>query len=158
MHAEAAPLALDLGRIEAGLLREGEQVVQAVDRLAQLVEAVEGLAVHPVDHAQRLPGVVDLLVELPARAERGRHAVEVDVGGQLGDPGLERGLERVAVRAAVPEELDDLDPAGLGLGQWCLQLLVVLAFHGRAGRGECQARQAQAGQRGHAGHASQLQG
>ena len=45
-------------------------------------------------------------------AERHRHAAEGHVGRQLLRPGVERRLERVAVRAAVPEELDHLDLAG----------------------------------------------
>ena len=157
-HAETLPGLLDLGDVQAAFLRESQHVFLAVDRLVLHVEAVEGLRVHRIDQPQRLPRVEDLLVDFLERVELHRHAAEVHVGRQLGDPRLDRGFEGEAVRAAVPEELDHLDLARPGQVDGSLQLQVVLPFDRDAGLRERDAGQAEAGQRRHAGHASQLQG
>jgi hypothetical protein len=53
---------------------------------------------------------------------------ERHVGGQLLDPGFQRRLERKAVRAAVPEELDHLDLAAGGHRHRLRQPHIVLPF------------------------------
>src|SRR6185369_12121652 len=73
-----------------------------------LVDGVEHLLLQLVDEPHRLERVVDLGVRLPA-ADRGMHALEGDVLRQLREPRPDRRLDRVAVRAAVPEEFDHLD-------------------------------------------------
>jgi len=50
-------------------------------------------------------------VDHPALVEGRRLAAELDVVGFVVEPAVDRGLGGVAVRAAVPEELDDLDLA-----------------------------------------------
>ena len=82
------------------------------EKLALLVDGIEHLAVHVFDLPHGLEGVVDPLVVLVQRVEAHRHAAEHDVGRQGLGPGFQRRLQRVAVRAAVGEELDHLDLAG----------------------------------------------
>jgi len=86
-----------------------------------LVDGGEDHAMQLVDLAQGFQGVVQALLRLHAGIEANRHAAHHDVGRQLLDPGLQARLQRVAVRAAIPEELGDLDLArrigGLGLLQ-----------------------------------------
>src|SRR5262245_1436794 len=69
-----------------------------------------------IELADRVQRVVHAPGHRPTLVEHRRHAPELDVLRQLLDPGLEERLERVAVGALVPEELDHLDLA-LGVGR-----------------------------------------
>ncbi|MNT24432.1 hypothetical protein D3C72_1599020 [compost metagenome] len=94
------------------------------------MDGVEDLVVHGVELADGFQRIEDLGVRQQVVAEGHRHALEHHVVALLLDPGFEVGLEVVAVRAAVPEELGDLDLArGDRLRR--LQDLVFLALGGR---------------------------
>ncbi len=97
--------------------------------------------------AHRLEGQEHLAVDVPHAAEHGRDAHEVDVFRQLRGPRLDGRLELVAVRAAVPEQLDHFDLAGLGYRYRAGQFDVLLAGLDVLGVGG-GAEQADAGQRG----------
>src|SRR5688572_23224080 len=58
---------------------------------------------------------------------QGWHAPELDVSGLLAEPGLERGLEDVAARAPVEEELDHLDFLAARRGLSGFQQRIILA-------------------------------
>jgi hypothetical protein len=75
------------------------------------VDGVEERPVHFAYNAQGVERVVDASVASPLGVEHGRDSAELHVRGQGRDPLFQQRLERVAVRAAVPEELDHLDLA-----------------------------------------------
>ena len=75
---------------------------------ASFVDRVEQRKMDLIEHTEYLCGVENLRVEGPALVEHGRHSRDDDVLGLLFRPALEDGLKRVAVRAAIPEQLDHL--------------------------------------------------
>src|SRR5215475_12377891 len=81
-----------------------------------LVDRVEQGLMQAIELADRVQRVVHAPGHRPTLVEHRRHAPELDVLRQLLDPGLEERLERVAMGALVPEELDHLDLA-LGVGR-----------------------------------------
>jgi len=71
--------------------------------------------------------------------EHGRDAAEMRVLGQFFKPGREHGLEGVAMRAAVPEELDHFNLAG-DIGRLRRGKLPILDARSGLGLGLCHAR------------------
>ena len=116
------------------------------------MHGVEHLGMQRGDQTQRFDRKVKPLVD-PERilAEGDRDAAEGDIGRQLGGPGGEIGLEMVAVRAAVPEELDHFNLAGRRRhGGGLAQLHVVRAFDRPLRLGHARQCGAQSGQASHA--------
>ncbi|KGC57480.1 hypothetical protein DM47_2385 [Burkholderia mallei] len=130
-----------LRREEVGLCLWRQQVVLF------LVDRVEHGGRHLLGDAERRERIEQLRVRDEIVAERHRHALERDLVALLLHPGLDRRLELVAVRAAVPEELDHLDLAG-GRGHRLRRLhhLEILAGDGRGGRRLREARDEAQGQ------------
>ncbi|RMO57991.1 hypothetical protein ALQ37_03785 [Pseudomonas syringae pv. aptata] len=83
--------------------------------------------------AHGVEGDEQLAVSVPRAAEHGRDTHEMYVGRQFFDPWIDGRLERVAMRAAIPEQFDDFDLAWLGNRHSACQLYVLLA--GLDGRG-----------------------
>src|SRR5438876_2875413 len=152
----AAQLALDRKRAESGVvfghvyLLLGEPVRHPFGEgfavqpyAALLMDGVEQGSMQPIELSDGLQRVENPGIDRPVVAQNSRQALELHVARQSLHPGFEVGLERVAVRAAVPEELEHLDLArGLdGLGR--VQFDVIDAFDGRTlsvrGKGEEQA-------------------
>ncbi len=73
-------------------------------------------------------GVEDAGVQCPAVAQDGGHADVFDVRRLVFQPLLHIGLEAVAVGAAIPEQLDDFDLAGVGGGLGGYDPVIVHAF------------------------------
>ena len=112
------------------------------------MDGVEEVLVHLVEDLELLGGIEGLGVLDPGLAQGGRHAFELDVIGQLGDPGVERIFQRVAVRAAIPEHFGHVD---LAIVAAQLDLIggdgVVLALGDRGG--DRHGRQAKASEAHH---------
>ena len=90
------------------------------------MDLLEQLRVDLVQHAEYLGRVVRPGVDLPAAVEGGGDPHELHVGGLARQVVTDVGLEAVAVRAAVPEQLSNLDfvrGAAGGLGR-CENLVV----------------------------------
>ena len=116
------------GCVDAVFPHEGCDVFDLVQPHALVVDSVKDLAVHGLDHVEAFQCVVDLLMGNKGLVPEGDwNPAEIHVGGQFLDPCLDRRLEGIAVRAAVPEKFDRLDLAGrhrLRLGE----ADIVLAF------------------------------
>jgi len=78
-------------------------------------------------HAHGLQRDEQLAVRVPDAAEHGGDALELHILRQLLGPGLDHRFELVAMRAAVPEQLDHLDLARVGNGHRTAQLDIFLA-------------------------------
>src|SRR5688572_28910281 len=65
--------------------------------------------VEPRQLAEVLQRVEDPGMGYPAFTKNGWNAPQLDIGGLAHEPLLERGLQLIAIRAAVPEEFDDFD-------------------------------------------------
>jgi hypothetical protein len=146
LHRLAEP-----GLVDAGAGGHRERVRVAGDALALPMHRGEDPAVRGIDGADLLQRVEQPLRHLVASGEADGHAPERHVRRQLAGPGFEHRLERVAVRALVPEELGDVDPARRRQhagGQRLRQLDEVRAFdrclrqhrggQGQAGAGELE--------------------
>ena len=64
---------------------------------------------------------------VPDATEHRRNTLEIDIVRQLLDPWIDHRLELVAVRAAIPEQLDNLDLVRLGNRYRILQLNIFLS-------------------------------
>src|SRR5208283_1775494 len=73
------------------------------------VDGIENQTVQALGFAQHFERVIKARVRNPGFAESRRYAAKHDIGRQLPDPRLDDGLESIAMRATVPEELDDFD-------------------------------------------------
>src|SRR5204862_1409475 len=110
---------------------------------ALLMDGVEQGSMQPLELSDGLQREENPGIDRPVVVQNSRQAPELDVARQSLRPGFEVGLERVAVRAAVPEKLEHFDLARSldGLGR--LQFDVIDAFDGRTlsvrGKGEEQA-------------------
>src|SRR6267143_4409164 len=134
LHTERLERLEELLRVDAVLLQPlGEHLlVGGIQPLA--MDRVEERPMHLVEHAERLEAVEDRGVLRPALVEHCRHPPELHVAGQLLLPVFDQRLEVVAMDAAVPEELDDLD---LALALYRLRRLQLAVVEARlAERGE----------------------
>ncbi|KPX88228.1 Uncharacterized protein ALO64_05504 [Pseudomonas meliae] len=106
---------------------EVSHVILVGQTLAAFLDGFEYGRVNLVLDAHGVEGDEQLAVCIPRAAEHGRDAYELDVERQFFNPRIDRWLERVAVRAAIPEQLDDFDLAWLGNRHSARQLDVLLA-------------------------------
>jgi hypothetical protein len=108
------------------------------------VDRIEERTVQLVEQSHRLEGIEDGGVVRPALVEHRGHAPEFHVLWQRLQPGLELGLEVVAVNASVPEELEHLDLVrGLDrLRRVELQVVGALRERGEWGQGHCRDQRA----------------
>ncbi len=86
-------------------------LVRSVQRDVLFMDGLENGALQAVDLAQRQQRVVELLLRDELRREGHRNAFDHHVGRLRAHPRVEFGLECIAVRAVVPEELRDHDLA-----------------------------------------------
>src|SRR3989440_7445311 len=152
----AAQLALDRKRAESSVVFShvhvllGEPVrrpfsegIAAQPHAALLVNGVEQRPVQPLELSDGLQRVENPGIDRPVVVQNSRQALELHVARQSLRPGFEVGLQRVAVRAAVPEELEHFDLARGLDGLWRLQFDVIDALDGRTlserGKSEAQA-------------------
>ena len=112
-----------------------------------VVDGVEHGVMHALLDTHGLQRDEQLPVNIPDAAEQRRDTHEVDVGRQRLDPRIEGRFELVAVRAAIPEQLDHLDLARLRYRYRVAQLLVLATGFDVLGLG-VQAQQAEAGEGG----------
>jgi hypothetical protein len=118
-------------RVGAVLERERGHVLGRAQPGAVVVDRREHLAVQGRREAERLERVEQALLGGERHfLEPDRHPAQHDVARQLLRPRLETRLERVAVRALVPEELDHLELARRRDGRALLQADEVRAFGG----------------------------
>src|SRR3989338_2341521 len=92
---------------ESGNLRRRSQL------LTFPVHRVENLGMQLLDQAHGLDGEIQLLVDDQILAERDRDSPEENIARQLLLPGVDGGLERVAVRTAIGEELQHFHMPGV---------------------------------------------
>ncbi|MCY1531049.1 hypothetical protein D9M68_662600 [compost metagenome] len=111
------------------------------------MDGIEYRSVHLVLDLHVFQGDEQLPVDVPYTAEQGRDAHEIDVFRQLLDPRIDGRLELVAVRAAVPEQLDHFDLPRLGHRHRAGQLDILLAGFDRLGLGR-HTEQADGGESG----------
>src|SRR5690606_38568824 len=113
-HAERGEVIAEGLAVEPLRLRPVDDLLVGVEATALLVQGPEDGEAQLLFLAHREQRVVELLVL--ALLEGHVHAAEHHVIRQLRDPATQDRLEAVAMRASVPEELDDLDLAGRHLG------------------------------------------
>ena len=99
----------ELGAVDAARVGKSNDFRLAAQSFVLLVDGVEHLAVHGWQLPHFFQRIEQLLVQLVRGHETHGDLAEAHVSGQLLDPDLQRGLEGVAVRTAVPEELHDFD-------------------------------------------------
>src|SRR3989475_536730 len=151
-----AQLAFDRERAESGVVFAhvhvllGEPVrdpfgegIAAQPHPALLVDGVEQRSVQPFELSDGLQRVENPRIDGPVVVQNSRQALELHVARQSLRPGFEVGLQRVAVRAAVPEKFEHFDLARGLDGLWRLQFDVIDALDRRAlsvrGKSEAQA-------------------
>src|SRR4029077_20268177 len=76
-----------------------------------LVDGVEQGSMQPIEFSDGLQRVENSGIDWPVVVQNSRHALELHVARQSLYPGFEVGLERVAVGAAIPEQLEHFDLA-----------------------------------------------
>ncbi|MPM31711.1 hypothetical protein SDC9_78268 [bioreactor metagenome] len=136
---------LELGNVHALLADPFEDQLVLVQRQAFHVHGAEHGGVQLGQQLHGFEREVQLLLRHEAGIEGHGHAANRHVGRGALHPGFERGLKGVAVRAAVPEELDHLDLASRRVGgRGLLELDEILAFLelarlGLSGQGQGQA-------------------
>ena len=122
----------EFGLVYALLLRPGGDQVGGVEGLFFDMDGIKNFFMQRRHFAQRFQHVIKALLGLEIGPERHRHPAQADVFGRFGSPGFELRLKLVAMRAAVPKELNHLNLSGGRLaGRRLAQQQVVLAFSRR---------------------------
>ncbi|RMQ30608.1 hypothetical protein ALQ06_05813 [Pseudomonas syringae pv. berberidis] len=127
LHGEGVERLEEVVLVDALGCDEVSHVVLVGQTLAAFLDRFEYRCVNLVLDAHGVQGDEQLAVSVPRTAEHGRDAHEIDVGREFFDPRVDGRLECVAVRAAIPEQLNDFDLARHGDGHSACQLDVLFA-------------------------------
>ena len=112
---------------------------------SELLAVVDGLEhgfVNLVFNAHGFKGDEQLAMNIPDPAKHGRDTYEAHVGRQFFCPRIDGWLEGEAMRAAIPEQLDDFDLARHGNRNGAAQLYILFARFKRLGSLSGHAKQA----------------